>query len=196
MLYVYRRVVCKLLVVFLLNQILFCPSGGNKLRVPARYLDACGVSLTEVYVSCSFPVFENPYPMDVHESPVTCTAYFADCPPDIIPILYSIGAKHKKTGYSQKVGGRGICRLLLWPLLPPSDKSFYSPSYLMERNRSERVRWEKEKKKTCRVVRIISAFCVTMSGVACQRRNMDLRLTHVPRNYHHRVSPKSDTKKK
>lgn len=55
-------------------------------------------------VSCSFPVFENPYPMDIHESPVTCTAYFAECPPDIIPILYSIGAKHKKTGYSQKVG--------------------------------------------------------------------------------------------
>ncbi|XP_034742002.1 syntaxin-binding protein 5-like isoform X11 [Etheostoma cragini] len=56
----------------------------------------------------NFPVFENPYPMDIHESPVTCTAYFADCPPDIIPILYSIGVKHKKTGYSQKewpVGG-------------------------------------------------------------------------------------------
>ncbi|KAM9709514.1 syntaxin-binding protein 5-like isoform 14-T14 [Menidia menidia] len=50
----------------------------------------------------NFPVFENPYPMDIHESPVTCTAYFADCPPDIIPILYSIGAKNKKTGYSQK----------------------------------------------------------------------------------------------
>ncbi|XP_042281808.1 syntaxin-binding protein 5-like isoform X2 [Thunnus maccoyii] len=56
----------------------------------------------------NFPVFENPYPMDIHESPVTCTAYFAECPPDIIPILYSIGAKHKKTGYSQKewpIGG-------------------------------------------------------------------------------------------
>ncbi|XP_039673756.1 syntaxin-binding protein 5-like isoform X12 [Perca fluviatilis] len=56
----------------------------------------------------NYPVFENPYPMDIHESPVTCTAYFADCPPDIIPILYSIGVKHKKTGYSQKewpVGG-------------------------------------------------------------------------------------------
>uniref|UniRef100_A0A3Q3R5I1 Lethal giant larvae homologue 2 domain-containing protein n=1 Tax=Monopterus albus TaxID=43700 RepID=A0A3Q3R5I1_MONAL len=50
----------------------------------------------------NFPVFENPYPMDIHESPVTCTAYFVDCPPDIIPVLYSIGAKHKKTGYSQK----------------------------------------------------------------------------------------------
>ncbi|KAM9484430.1 LOW QUALITY PROTEIN: syntaxin-binding protein 5-like [Salvelinus alpinus] len=50
----------------------------------------------------NFPIFENPYPMDIHESPVTCTAYFAECPPDIIPILYSIGAKQKKTGYSHK----------------------------------------------------------------------------------------------
>nr|XP_015219342.1 PREDICTED: syntaxin-binding protein 5-like isoform X12 [Lepisosteus oculatus] len=50
----------------------------------------------------TFPIFENPYPMDIHESPVTCTAYFADCPPDLIPVLYSIGAKHKKQGYSNK----------------------------------------------------------------------------------------------
>ncbi|XP_066563061.1 syntaxin-binding protein 5-like [Amia ocellicauda] len=50
----------------------------------------------------NFPIFENPYPMDVHESPVTCTAYFADCPPDLIPVLYSVGAKHKKQGYSNK----------------------------------------------------------------------------------------------
>ncbi|XP_058642974.1 syntaxin-binding protein 5-like isoform X9 [Onychostoma macrolepis] len=50
----------------------------------------------------NFPIFENAYPMDIHESPVTCTAYFANCPPDIIPVLYSIGAKHKKTGYSHK----------------------------------------------------------------------------------------------
>ncbi|KAJ4933461.1 hypothetical protein JOQ06_030289, partial [Pogonophryne albipinna] len=39
----------------------------------------------------NYPVCENPYPMDIHESPVTCTAYFADCPPNLIPILYSIG---------------------------------------------------------------------------------------------------------
>ncbi|XP_064413227.1 syntaxin-binding protein 5-like isoform X2 [Latimeria chalumnae] len=50
----------------------------------------------------SFPIFENPYPMDIHESPVTCTAYFAECPPDLIPVLYSVGAKHKKQGYSNK----------------------------------------------------------------------------------------------
>ncbi|XP_074157446.1 LOW QUALITY PROTEIN: syntaxin-binding protein 5-like [Sminthopsis crassicaudata] len=50
----------------------------------------------------NFPIFENPYPMDIHESPVTCTAYFADCPPDLILVLYSIGVKNKKQGYSNK----------------------------------------------------------------------------------------------
>uniref|UniRef100_A0A8C8VKU1 Syntaxin-binding protein 5-like n=1 Tax=Pelusios castaneus TaxID=367368 RepID=A0A8C8VKU1_9SAUR len=50
----------------------------------------------------NFPIFENPYPIDIHESPVTCTEYFADCPPDLIPVLYSVGAKHKKPGYSNK----------------------------------------------------------------------------------------------
>ncbi|KAL4656611.1 syntaxin-binding protein 5-like isoform X1 [Arapaima gigas] len=50
----------------------------------------------------NYPIFENPYPMDIHESPVTCTAYFAECPPEIIPALYSVGAKHKKQGYSHK----------------------------------------------------------------------------------------------
>ncbi|XP_072369813.1 syntaxin-binding protein 5-like isoform X5 [Scyliorhinus torazame] len=57
----------------------------------------------------TFPIFENPYPMDVHESPVTCSEYFADCPPDLIPALYSVGAKQqKKQGYSTKewpIGG-------------------------------------------------------------------------------------------
>uniref|UniRef100_A0A8D2ITZ6 Syntaxin binding protein 5 like n=1 Tax=Varanus komodoensis TaxID=61221 RepID=A0A8D2ITZ6_VARKO len=50
----------------------------------------------------NFPIFENPYPMDIHESPVTCTEYFADCPADLIPVLYSVGAKYKKQGYSNK----------------------------------------------------------------------------------------------
>ncbi|XP_067896034.1 syntaxin-binding protein 5-like isoform X1 [Heterodontus francisci] len=57
----------------------------------------------------NFPIFENPYPMDVHESPVTCSEYFADCPPELIPALYSVGAKQqKKQGYSTKewpIGG-------------------------------------------------------------------------------------------
>nr|XP_033797543.1 syntaxin-binding protein 5-like isoform X2 [Geotrypetes seraphini] len=56
----------------------------------------------------NFPIFENPYPMDIHESPVTCTEYFADCPPDLIPVLYFVGVKHKKQGFTNKewpVGG-------------------------------------------------------------------------------------------
>ncbi|XP_014221074.1 syntaxin-binding protein 5 isoform X6 [Trichogramma pretiosum] len=50
-----------------------------------------------------FPCFENPYPMDLHESPVTCCAYFADCPGDLVPAFYSVGSKsQKKTGFSEK----------------------------------------------------------------------------------------------
>ncbi|XP_041066818.1 syntaxin-binding protein 5-like [Carcharodon carcharias] len=67
--------------------------------------DLIAVDLTQ----SNFPIFENPYPMDVHESPVTCSEYFADCPPDLIPALYSVGAKQqKKQGYSTKewpIGG-------------------------------------------------------------------------------------------
>ncbi|XP_075710837.1 syntaxin-binding protein 5-like isoform X8 [Rhinoderma darwinii] len=50
----------------------------------------------------NFPIFENPYSMDIHESPVTCTEYFADCPHDFILVLYALGAKHKKQGFSNK----------------------------------------------------------------------------------------------
>ncbi|XP_052832426.1 syntaxin-binding protein 5 isoform X2 [Octopus bimaculoides] len=48
-----------------------------------------------------YPCFENPYPMDIHESPVTACQYYADCPPDLIPAFYSVGSKQKKTGFSE-----------------------------------------------------------------------------------------------
>ncbi|XP_069800701.1 syntaxin-binding protein 5-like isoform X3 [Dendropsophus ebraccatus] len=50
----------------------------------------------------NFPIFENPYSMDVHESPVTCTQYIADCPHEFLLVLYALGAKHKKQGYSNR----------------------------------------------------------------------------------------------
>ena len=53
-----------------------------------------------------YPCFENPYPMDLHESPVTCVQYYADCPSDLIPHLYSAGSNslnRKKQLYSKKV---------------------------------------------------------------------------------------------
>ncbi|GAB6032518.1 Syntaxin-binding protein 5 [Chamberlinius hualienensis] len=47
--------------------------------------------------------FENPYPMDIHESPVTCCMYMSDCPADLIPAFYSVGSKgHKRTGFSDR----------------------------------------------------------------------------------------------
>lgn len=52
---------------------------------------------------CSYPCFENPYPMDLHESPVTACLYAADCAPDLIPAFFTVGSKQKKTGFSEKV---------------------------------------------------------------------------------------------
>lgn len=49
-----------------------------------------------------YPSFENPYPLTIHESPVTCCEYFADCPPELIPALYSVGSRQKRQGYSKK----------------------------------------------------------------------------------------------
>ncbi|KAL3315574.1 hypothetical protein Ciccas_005792 [Cichlidogyrus casuarinus] len=45
-------------------------------------------------ISPSFPSFENPYPMDVHSSPVTAINYLADCPNDLMLQLYSLD-KHQ-----------------------------------------------------------------------------------------------------
>ncbi|KAB7496615.1 Syntaxin-binding protein 5, partial [Armadillidium nasatum] len=53
--------------------------------------------------SQGYPCFANPYSMDLHESPVTCCSYLADCPADLIPALYPIGARsQKRTGFSDR----------------------------------------------------------------------------------------------
>uniref|UniRef100_A0AAZ3R790 Syntaxin-binding protein 5-like n=1 Tax=Oncorhynchus tshawytscha TaxID=74940 RepID=A0AAZ3R790_ONCTS len=49
-----------------------------------------------------YPIFENPYSLSIHKSPVTCVEYFADCPPELIPALYSVGSWQKRPGYSKK----------------------------------------------------------------------------------------------
>lgn len=53
-------------------------------------------------LSQGYPCFENPYSMDLHESPVTCCTYLADCPADLIPAFYSVGARAHKTGFSSR----------------------------------------------------------------------------------------------
>ncbi|XP_045532231.1 syntaxin-binding protein 5 isoform X2 [Pieris brassicae] len=66
--------------------------------------------------SPGYPCFENPYPMDIHESPVTCCSYFADCPSDLIPAFYSVGRQGNKkpAGFSER----------LWPV----DGGEWSPA--------------------------------------------------------------------
>ncbi|XP_055843136.1 syntaxin-binding protein 5 isoform X1 [Episyrphus balteatus] len=51
-----------------------------------------------------FPCFESPYPMDLHESPVTCCTYLADCPSDLVPAFYSVGRStaSRRTGFSDR----------------------------------------------------------------------------------------------
>ncbi|XP_059224252.1 syntaxin-binding protein 5 isoform X6 [Stomoxys calcitrans] len=51
-----------------------------------------------------FPCFESPYPMDLHESPVTYCTYLTDCPSDLVPAFYSVGrtTTSKKTGFSER----------------------------------------------------------------------------------------------
>lgn len=34
---------------------------------------------------------------------MTCCEYFADCPSELIPALYSVGSRQKRQGYSKKV---------------------------------------------------------------------------------------------
>lgn len=54
-------------------------------------------------LSPGYPCFENPYPMDLHESPVTCCTYLADCPSDLIPAFYSVGSRsQKRVGFSER----------------------------------------------------------------------------------------------
>ena len=61
-------------------------------------------NIAHKYLSyCSFPCFENPYPMTVHESPVTHITYITDCADQFIPQLYSIGSKQKRQAFSDKV---------------------------------------------------------------------------------------------
>lgn len=54
--------------------------------------------------STGFPCFDSPYSMDLHDSPVTCCTYFADCPSDLVPAFYSVGrhTQSRKPGTSDK----------------------------------------------------------------------------------------------
>lgn len=55
-------------------------------------------------MSNGFPCFNSPYSMDLHDSPVTCCTYLADCPSDLVPAFYSVGrnTQNRKPGTSER----------------------------------------------------------------------------------------------
>ncbi|XP_058838806.1 syntaxin-binding protein 5 [Topomyia yanbarensis] len=55
-------------------------------------------------LTSGYPTFESPYSMDIHESPVTCCTYLADCPTDLVPAFYSVGrnTSARRSGYSER----------------------------------------------------------------------------------------------
>lgn len=70
-------------------------------------------------LSPGYPCFETPYPIDIHESPVTSLLYIADCPTDLIPALYKVGQRQKTSGFSQNswpiAGGEGTSESCSYP---------------------------------------------------------------------------------
>lgn len=49
-----------------------------------------------------FPCYESPYPMDIHESPVTCCTYLSDCPSDLVPAFYFVGRNPTRKSVSDR----------------------------------------------------------------------------------------------
>uniref|UniRef100_A0A8C7CT40 Syntaxin-binding protein 5-like n=1 Tax=Oncorhynchus kisutch TaxID=8019 RepID=A0A8C7CT40_ONCKI len=84
-----------------------------------------------------YPIFENPYSLSIHKSPVTCVEYFADCPPELIPALYSVGSWQKRPGYSKKEwpisGGNWGQGTLSYPeiIVIANSSVQYPPSFVL-----------------------------------------------------------------
>lgn len=71
----------------------FCILSGETIEMQDPYAIAVLLQNDLVLIDLltpGFPCFESPYPMDLHESPVTCCTYLADCPSDLVPAFYSV----------------------------------------------------------------------------------------------------------
>ncbi|VDO70946.1 unnamed protein product [Heligmosomoides polygyrus] len=49
-----------------------------------------------------YPCIESPHAMDLHEAPITCVAYYSDCPSDLIGALTLVGCKQRRKGFSER----------------------------------------------------------------------------------------------
>ncbi|VDM80215.1 unnamed protein product, partial [Strongylus vulgaris] len=53
-------------------------------------------------ITPGYPCIESPHAMDLHEAPITCVAYYSDCPSDLIGALTLVGCKQRRKGYSER----------------------------------------------------------------------------------------------
>jgi syntaxin-binding protein 5 len=83
--------------------IAICPLNSSPFSNIPQHPAAIGVLLKNDLIvvdltTPGYPCFESPYPMDIHESPVTYVAYFSDCPVDLIAALTLVGRNQRRQG--------------------------------------------------------------------------------------------------
>ena len=66
-----------------------------------------------ILIIFSYPSFENPYPVDLHVSPVTCLHYISDCPGDFVASLYTAKSRTKRPVQNK---GHSTMSTREWPI--------------------------------------------------------------------------------
>ncbi|EPB71329.1 WD domain, G-beta repeat protein [Ancylostoma ceylanicum] len=74
-----------------------CPQQPHALAVLLK-----GELMVIDLLTAGYPCMESPHAMDLHEVPITCVAYYSDCPSDLIGALTLVGCKQRRKGYSDR----------------------------------------------------------------------------------------------
>ncbi|TGZ72815.1 hypothetical protein CRM22_001854 [Opisthorchis felineus] len=76
-------------------------------------------------LSPNYATFENPYPMDIHSSPVTSCLYLVDCPGDLVPAFYPLGTRSSTR--SKRAADSDTFSTREWPVIGGECGVSYNP---------------------------------------------------------------------
>ncbi|KER20493.1 hypothetical protein T265_10963 [Opisthorchis viverrini] len=76
-------------------------------------------------LSPNYATFENPYPMDIHSSPVTSCLYLVDCPGDLVPAFYPLGTRSSTR--SKRAADSDTFSTREWPIIGGECGVSYNP---------------------------------------------------------------------
>ncbi|GAA50460.1 syntaxin binding protein 5, partial [Clonorchis sinensis] len=76
-------------------------------------------------LSPNYATFENPYPMDIHSSPVTSCLYLVDCPGDLVPAFYPLGTRSSTR--SKRAADSDTFSTREWPIIGGECGISYNP---------------------------------------------------------------------